>query len=93
MEPKHVTGKNKGKIILYALSTCIWCRKTKKFLEQLDVEYDYIEVDMLEKNEKDQVMKTIEQWNPQCSFPTMVINNEKCIVGFNETKIKQELDQ
>ncbi|HEX7320045.1 MAG TPA: glutaredoxin family protein [bacterium] len=93
MEIKHIAGKNKGPILIYALSTCIWCRKTKKFLEQLGVGYDYVDVDLLDKNEKDNIMKEVEKWNPACSFPTVVINKKTCIVGYNEAKIRAELGE
>ena len=33
MAVEHVTGKNKGKVMLYALSTCGWCGKTKELLQ------------------------------------------------------------
>uniref|UniRef100_A0A7V0Z3R9 Glutaredoxin family protein n=1 Tax=candidate division WOR-3 bacterium TaxID=2052148 RepID=A0A7V0Z3R9_UNCW3 len=91
MEIKHITGKNRGKIMLYALSTCIWCRKTKNLLNQLGVEYSYIDVDLLDSDEKEKIKKEIEKWNPACSFPTIVINDEKCIVGFKENEIKELL--
>ena len=42
MKIEHVKGENKGKITLYALSTCGWCKKTKKLLDDLGVEYHYI---------------------------------------------------
>lgn len=93
MMMKHITGKNKGKLILYALSTCIWCKKTKSLLENLGIEYDYIDVDLLEGTDKIQATEELKTWNPLSSFPTLVINNEKCIVGFNETKIRAELSE
>jgi glutaredoxin len=71
MSIEHVSGKNAGHMILYALSTCVWCRKTKQLLDDLGVEYDYVYVDLLDGNEKDHVIKTIEQWNPSRSFPTL----------------------
>ncbi len=89
---KHVSGINKGKIMLYALSTCIWCRKTKELLEKLGVEFDYIYVDLLEGKEKDRIKKEVMEWNPACSFPTIVFNNEKCIAGFKEQEIKKMLE-
>ena len=89
---KQVSGKNKGKIMLYALSTCIWCRKTRELLEKLGVEFDYIYVDLLEGAEKEKIRKEVEKWNPACSFPTVVFNNEKCIVGFKEQEIKRMLE-
>ncbi|MGQ9664457.1 MAG: glutaredoxin family protein [bacterium] len=91
MEIKHTPGKDKGKIMLYALSTCIWCKKTKELLEKLGVEFDYIYVDLLEGEEKENIRKEVEKWNPACSFPTIVFNNEKCIVGFKEKEIKEIL--
>lgn len=91
MDMKHITGKNKGKLVLYALSTCIWCKKTKNLLADLGIEYYYIDVDLLEGADKNQTTEELKTWNPLSSFPTLVINNEKCIVGFNETKIKEEL--
>jgi len=86
-----INGKDKGKILLYAISTCIWCNKTKKLLRDLGVEFSYIFVDELDGKEKDNIMKQVENWNPRCSFPTIVINDKKCIVGFKENEIKAVL--
>ncbi|MBI4712672.1 MAG: glutaredoxin family protein [Planctomycetes bacterium] len=88
---KHVDGKNKDLLTLYVLSTCIWCRKVKDLLNTLGVAYDYIDVDTLEGDQRQKTVDEIRKWNPACSFPTLVINNKKCIVGYNETKIKEAL--
>ncbi len=90
-EVEHVKGENKGKIFLYALSTCVWCKKTKKLLDFLGVEYSYVYMDQLDGKEKDKKMKELENWNPRCSFPTIVFNDKECIVGFKEDEIKKEL--
>jgi glutaredoxin len=91
MNVVHVEGKNAGKITLYALSTCGWCRKTKEFLRGLGVTYDYIDADLLAGKERDDIKKEVEKWNPRCSFPTLVINNQHCIVGFNKDEIRKTL--
>jgi len=91
MKIEHVPGKNAGKLMLYALSTCIWCKKTKQLLTDLGVEYDYVFVDLLKGAERDEAMKVIEKWNPDCSFPTLVVNESRCIVGFKEPEIKGAL--
>jgi len=91
MKIEHVDGENKGKIILYALSTCGWCKKTKEFLNSLGVEFSYIFVDLLEEQEKEEIMEDVIKWNPRRSFPTIVINDEKCIVGYKEDQIKEAL--
>ncbi len=92
MKMNHVAGKKSGHLMLYALSTCIWCKKTKNFLNNLGVEYTYVDVDLLAEKEKDEATKEIMQWNPSCSFPTLVVNNKKCIVGYKEKEIKQAIE-
>lgn len=89
MTVTHVNGIDKGPILLYALSTCGWCKKTKNLLNTLGVAYDYIDVDYLMGTERTQIIKEIEEWNPQCTFPTLVINNKHCIVGFKEQDIRK----
>lgn len=91
MKIEHVDGRNAGKVMLYALSTCIWCRKTKQLLTDMGVEYDYVYVDLLTGQDKDDAVNTITKWNPDCSFPTMVLNESKCIVGFKEPEIREAL--
>lgn len=78
--------------MLYALSTCGWCKKTKEFLNDLGVEYSFILTDYLEGDEKDKIMDEIRSWNPRCSFPTIVVNNNKVIVGLREDEIKEALN-
>ena len=91
MKIEHVDGENKGNILLYGLSTCGWCKKTKDLLSDLGVEYSYIFVDLVEDNERDQVMDEVKKWNPRCSFPTVVINEKVCIIGYKESDIKEAL--
>jgi glutaredoxin-like protein NrdH len=87
----HVKGQKKGDIMVYALSTCAWCKKTKKFLESLGVEYRYLDVDLLSPEEKKKINSEVEKWNPQRNYPMVVINNKKCIVGYKEDDIKEAL--
>lgn len=92
IEKKHMKGSKKGDVLVYALSTCIWCKKTRKLLDDLGVDYEVIEVDLIEDpKDKEKVHKQIEKWNPDVSFPTVVINDSECIMGFDEDKIKTRL--
>jgi glutaredoxin-like protein NrdH len=88
---EHVNGEKKGKIILYALSTCGWCARTKDLLRELGVDFDYLYVDLLEGPEQDTVMNEVEKWNPKGSFPTLVIGDKKSIIGFREEEIREAL--
>jgi glutaredoxin-like protein NrdH len=90
MKFEHVAGKDKGRITLYALSTCIWCKKTKELLSSLGVGFDYIYVDLLQGEDRTQAVNEVRHYNPSSSFPTLVIG-EKSIVGFREKEIKEAL--
>ena len=88
---QHVEGQNKGKLVLFALSTCGWCKKTRALIEDLNADYKYVYVDLLKGEERDEVVEMVKKWNPQVSFPTLVINDEKTIVGFKEDEIREEI--
>ncbi|MBN1383503.1 MAG: glutaredoxin family protein [Elusimicrobia bacterium] len=88
---KHVEGRNVGNIVLYALSTCIWCRKTKELLDELNIDYHYVYVDLLDEDEKNKIKEEISKWNPDCSFPTLVKDNKFCITGYNPVEIKKRI--
>ncbi|GAB4306792.1 MAG: glutaredoxin family protein [Methanobacteriaceae archaeon] len=83
----HVKGVKKGDVLLFALSTCGWCKKTRKLLEELGVDFNYIYVDLLEGSERKDALKELERWNPQLSFPTLVLNNERSIIGYDKESI------
>lgn len=91
MPSTHVDGKTCGKILIYALSTCIWCKKTKHFFNLQGLEYDYIDVDLLDPIERDRIDKEIEKWNPAISFPTIIIDDQTCIRGYDPEMIKEHL--
>jgi len=88
-----VPGKNKiHHVKIYTLSTCGWCKKTKELLRTLDVEYDYIDVDTLTGDDISQVHEEVKKYNPNRTYPTIVIDRGKYVIlGFNDTEIKEKL--
>lgn len=90
MNFEKVEGEDKGKVTLFALSTCIWCRKTRKLLEDMGIEFEFIYVDLLEGDEREAAVDVVESYNPRASFPTVVIG-DNVVVGFKEDKIKELL--
>jgi glutaredoxin-like protein NrdH len=91
MAIEHVNGKNKGTVMLYALSTCGWCGMTRELLTSLGVEFSYVYVDLLTGEELNQVAREVLKHNKGYSFPTLVINDSKVIVGFREDEIREAL--
>ncbi len=89
MAMTHVYGNDNVKLFLYTLSTCIWCKMTKKLLSDLGVAYDFVDMDNLDGEEKEKMLNELKRWNPKCSFPSLVVNDETCIVGYDDKKIKE----
>jgi glutaredoxin len=79
------------KVRFFALSTCGWCKKTKRFLDAHNVDYDIDYVDLLTGAERGQVMAEMERWNPRRTFPTVVVDDREVVVGFNEDRLREVL--
>ena len=77
-------------IKLYSLSTCSHCKSTKKLLNECTVLYEFVDVDLLEGEERKAILEDVRKFNPKCSFPTIIIG-EKVIVGFKEEEIREAL--
>ena len=78
------------KVLLYALSTCGHCRNTKRLLDENNVQYDSVDVDLLPRDEMNKVLDEVRKVNPQCAFPTLMIG-DKVIVGYRELEILEAL--
>ena len=75
----------------YGLSTCVWCRRTRALLEELDVAFDYVYVDLLQGQERTDAIAEVRRWNKAGSFPTVIIDNARAVVGFREDDLKRGL--
>lgn len=73
-------------VLVYSLSTCSHCHATKRLLNDCKVEYVFKDVDLLTDQDRKAVLEDIRAFNPQCSFPTIVIGKQ-VIVGYNEKEI------
>jgi len=80
----------KLKVTLYTLSTCSHCLRTKRFFREQGIETEIIDVDLLSGAERERVMTEVRKLNPDCSFPTICVD-EDVIVGFNEDKLRKVL--
>jgi glutaredoxin len=79
------------KVKLYAISTCGWCKKTKNFLNENNVEYEFEDVDLLEGEDKERAREEVGRHNPRKSYPTIIIDDQVVIVGFDVDKLKEAL--
>ncbi|MEA3341413.1 MAG: glutaredoxin family protein [Chloroflexota bacterium] len=82
---------NEHHTVFYGLSTCIWCRRTRQFLEEQDVEFDFTYVDLLKGQEREEAVEQIRRWNSAGSFPTVVVDDSRCVVGYKTGELKEAL--
>jgi glutaredoxin len=82
---------NEKQVTFYGLSTCVWCKRTRKLLEDNDVAFDFTYVDLLRGKERKEAIEQVRKWNPAGSFPTLILDGEQSIVGFKPDQIKGAL--
>ncbi len=93
MKIVKVPGKNtKHKVFVYALSTCAWCRLTKRYLKDNGIEYEYVDVDLCDDDDKDEVKQDILDKGGDLSYPTIIIDDKTLITGFRKDKLKEILE-
>jgi len=86
---EKIAGKKTKKIMLFSLSTCLWCEKAKELLDELGLEYGHVVVDLLDEKDQQEVDKEIEKFSDNIGFPVLVIDDGKrAIIGFNEAEIR-----
>jgi glutaredoxin-like protein NrdH len=77
------------RVTLYSLSTCAVCKKVKTFLNENNITYELIEVDMLDSGEQWLAAKEVKKHNPQGTYPTVIV--EEVITGYDEMALKEML--
>ncbi len=75
---------------IYSLSTCGHCKATKELLDNCTVKYNFVDVDLLQGEERKAIIEDVKKLNPRCSFPTIIIG-DTVIVGYKEKKIREAL--
>jgi glutaredoxin-like protein NrdH len=85
-------GKKHHKVVLYALSTCVWCKMTKQFLKDSGVEYDYIDVDLCQEDDKQKIRQEIQSKGGPLSYPTTIIDDKVIVTGFRKDLLKEALE-
>ncbi|KJR41305.1 glutaredoxin [Candidatus Magnetoovum chiemensis] len=79
--------------VLFALSTCSACKKTRELLDRNNVKYILVEADTIDIDSRTKIMVKLKTYNPRETFPTFVSNSgEKVIVGYNAELYKKELN-
>jgi len=93
MQTVKVPGKNnRHRVLMYAISTCAWCKRAKKFLKDNNIEYEYVDIDLCSREDREKIREDILNRGGRLSYPTIVIDNRILITGFQEHKIRETLE-
>ena len=88
-----VEGNNRNhEVLLYAISTCGWCKRAKQTLKDLNVEYEYIDIDLCSREDKKEVTKDILSRGGRLAYPTIIIDNKILLTGPSREKLREVLE-
>ena len=54
------------------------------------MKYEFTDVDLLSGAERQAIIDEVKRFNPECSFPTIIIG-DRVIIGFKEQEIRKAL--
>ncbi len=77
-------------VVVYALSTCPWCKKVRNFLTENQVDFKAIEVDLLRGQEQEQALSEVDKLTGERKFPVGLVG-DKVIQGYDPEKILEVL--
>jgi glutaredoxin len=79
-------------VFMYTLSTCPWCRKTKKFFSDRCVPYEFTDVDKVGRAERQKARDKIKELTGSLQYPVVVINGA-VIQGYHPEKYTDLLEK
>ena len=90
MDPKIVSGSiSKHNIMLYTISTCIWCKRLKIKLSAKDIQYSYIDIDLVPYMQKEVLKTQLREYKARLAFPMMFVDDEFIPNDEIDTKIEE----
>jgi len=80
------------KVEFYGLSTCGWCQKTKKWLDEQGVPYDLLYVDRCTEDEREAAKARMKQFAERPAFPLIIVDDgAKVIQGYRPEEFEEVL--
>ena len=69
-----------AKVTMYTLSTCPWCRKTKKFFTEHNIPFEFTDYDLADEATQDKIIRQLDAAGAN-GFPFVRIG-EQVVVGY-----------
>ncbi len=80
------------RVKMYTISTCGFCKAAKAFLREQGIQFEFVDIDLLDQEEKRRVLREARSiaGKDRIAFPTIVIG-DTVIIGFKEYEIRKAL--
>ena len=81
----HVKGTRdqKKKLFLFTISTCMWCKLGKRWLNDRGFTYSYLDIDKIPVDEKNQIKQELGRLVGETpSFPFLIMDGRKWHSGY-----------
>ena len=78
------------RVFMYTLSTCPWCRKTKRFFTERNVPFEFVDYDLQTAERQQQIEKEMKDRGERMSFPWVLIGDE-LVVGWDPERFERLL--
>ncbi len=77
---------------VYSLSTCPWCKKMKRFLDEEGIDFESVDVDLAGEDEKNQAFSEMNELGVSPAFPITVVEDE-VVQGYDPDKVRKLVEE
>ena len=86
---QSVEGKKDNNVTIVTLSTCMWCKKCKRFLQDNDMKYQYVDVDKIPPKDKSKILNYLkDSYQSRIAYPFLICDNGH-VVGYDPQKYEK----
>lgn len=87
------TAMSDQNVTIFTLSTCMWCRKCKRFLNEKNVKYKYIDVDKIPYKDKAEILDYLRaKYEARVSYPFLICDAGH-VVGYDPNKYAELMEK
>jgi len=76
------------KVSMYTLSTCPWCRKTKNFFKERNMQFEFVDYDLADEPTQEKIADEMMRYADHIAFPFVRIGND-VVIGYNPEKYER----
>ncbi len=80
-----------SEIVVYALSTCPYCKRAVEFLRKKGADFETIYLDLVDEKEKQEIMKKMARITRVFAVP-LIIRGNRHVLGYDEPAIEALLE-